>query len=285
MPATIRPETSSRRWINQAVRAEINLCYTCASCVSECPVNRATNRLQPRKLVWMANLGLLDELLHLPDLWYCLSCNRCSHVCPMTVKPATLIRFLRWEAVRKKTVAAAMESRLRVLRREFQQRRWQAAVELMGLNSAQPQPNLDSSSVFRAAAKSIELQRLAGQYLGFKTSVSSCFACEECSNACPISLDRATFDPLRIIRMANMGMEDDLLGSPSLWLCIQCQSCSQTCGQLVRGHLVIHRLQDLAIERGFVGNDFKNRWHDRQAMLYTRHLKEIDGLLSVPGAV
>jgi len=95
MLAAVNPQASLRRSINQAVRADINQCYTRASCVTECPVNRATNKLQPRKLVWMANLGLLDELLRLPDIWYCLGCNRCSHVCPMSVKPAALIRFLR----------------------------------------------------------------------------------------------------------------------------------------------------------------------------------------------
>lgn len=286
MVTAVKPETASRRWINQAVKAEINLCYTCASCVSECPVNRATNRLQPRKLVWMANMGFLEELLRLPDLWYCLSCNRCNHVCPMTVKPATLIRFLRWEAVRRGIVTTELNEKLRTLRREFQQRRWQTVLDLLDSGSPGSHSSLHVTSAFRTSDRAMDLARQAGSYFGFKTDVSSCFACEECSNACPVALDRGVFDPLRIFRMANLGMAEDLLGSPSLWLCIECQSCTQTCGQMVRGHLILRRLQDLAMEHGFVDQDFKNRWREHQAILYTRHLKQIDELLlSIGGLV
>ena len=283
MLAAVNPQASLRRSINQAVRADINQCYTCASCVTECPVNRATNKLQPRKLVWMANLGLLDELLRLPDIWYCLGCNRCSHVCPMSVKPAALIRFLHWEAVRAGVVPAAMHGQLQQLHREFQGARRQVAADLLDQSSARPTPAAVRQTPFQGSDRDAGLPRRAGDYLGYGTNLSSCFACEECSNACPISLDRSVFDPLRIIRMANMGIKEPLLRSPSLWLCIQCQSCTQSCGQAVKGHLVISRLQQLAVEENLVPADFRTQWQARQALLYGRFLKAVDGLLAAPG--
>jgi heterodisulfide reductase subunit C len=282
LPA-VRPEPSSRRSINQAVHAEINLCYTCGSCVSECPVNRATNKLQPRKLVWMANLGLLHELVRLPDIWYCLSCNRCSHVCPMTVKPATLIRFLRWEAVRSGVASSTMRERLGELRREFHLERWRAVADLMGPTSTPLPLPTAAQATFQGTRRSTDLPRLTATYLGLGTNLTSCFACEECSNACPVSLDRRIFDPLRLIRMANMGMEAELLSSPSLWLCVQCQSCTRTCGQNVKGHLIISRLRELAIDQGAVMPELKSRWRDQEMALYSRHLEDIDGLLAAGG--
>ena len=44
-------------------------CYTCGTCNSACPVNAATSSLRPMELVYKAKLGLLDELLTMPDIW------------------------------------------------------------------------------------------------------------------------------------------------------------------------------------------------------------------------
>ena len=83
----------------------IQSCYTCGTCNSACPVNAATSSLRPMELVYKAKLGLLEELLFMPDIWYCIGCNRCSNLCPMTVKPLSLIQNLRAEAILRKIVS------------------------------------------------------------------------------------------------------------------------------------------------------------------------------------
>lgn len=295
MSPNIRIEPELRKSIVNAVQANINLCYGCGSCVSGCPVNIATNRLFPRKLAFMANLGLLDELVQMPEIWYCLTCDRCNHLCPMTVKPASLIRYLRWEAVRCQHVAKETQQRYKELCSLFPRILWHAASRCLNGQSVSdildkwpqwlktPTKSLDGPVVFKDLSPSSKaLKKSAEKYISYYTDFSSCFTCCECSSACPICYDRSVFEPLWIFRMTGLGLTEELLKSPSIWLCIDCQSCTNACSQGVKGHLLIHRLQDLAVEEGFVDNNFLSRWREIRNALYTRFLEEIDTLFGFP---
>jgi len=58
--------------------------------------------------------------------------------------------------------------------------------------------------------------------------VSACFSCGNCTAICPLSDDDATF-PRRVIRYAQVGLRDELLGAKELWTCYHCGLCSQSC--------------------------------------------------------
>lgn len=58
--------------------------------------------------------------------------------------------------------------------------------------------------------------------------VSACFSCGVCTASCPLSDNDGAF-PRRIIRYAQVGMKDALLGSKELWSCYHCSECSDTC--------------------------------------------------------
>lgn len=58
--------------------------------------------------------------------------------------------------------------------------------------------------------------------------VSACFSCGTCTATCPLADNDGTF-PRRIIRYAQVGMTDALLGSKELWTCYHCGLCSETC--------------------------------------------------------
>lgn len=58
--------------------------------------------------------------------------------------------------------------------------------------------------------------------------VSACFSCGTCTASCPLVSDDASF-PRRIIRYAQVGMRDELIGSKELWTCYACGECSETC--------------------------------------------------------
>lgn len=60
------------------------------------------------------------------------------------------------------------------------------------------------------------------------TDISACFSCGTCTAICPMSQTDGTF-PRRIIRYAQLGMKDALIGSKELWSCYQCGECSETC--------------------------------------------------------
>ncbi|MGC9159791.1 MAG: 4Fe-4S dicluster domain-containing protein, partial [Terracidiphilus sp.] len=63
---------------------------------------------------------------------------------------------------------------------------------------------------------------------GKTLDVSACFNCGNCTAVCPLAKDSAGF-PRRMIRMAQVGMEQELLASEDLWRCYACGECTKTC--------------------------------------------------------
>jgi quinone-modifying oxidoreductase, subunit QmoC len=60
--------------------------------------------------------------------------------------------------------------------------------------------------------------------------LEKCINCGNCTAICSLSKDDDRF-PRHMIRMAQLGMKDELLGSQELWLCYNCGDCSETCPQ------------------------------------------------------
>lgn len=278
------PDPKLAKEIEADIRAGMHLCWTCQSCNTECPINIATNRLQPLKIVHMANLGMLDQLLRLPEIWYCLACNRCNTICPMTVKPAAVVSYLREQVVRRKLVSYDTLSRFKDLFARFQQVRWHMASQCLNGESTAVkgrQWHQWLETPVQPAIASVKYKDLFRGSHAFKTAAVDfksqfCLTCTECSSACPVLFRRSVFDPAWIFRMANLGLAEDLLASPSLWLCIGCQRCTNACGQEIKGHLLIGRLQELAVAEGYVDKEFPNRWKKADRSLYPRLLEEID---------
>ena len=125
----------------EEVRSGISNCYTCGSCLSECPVNLATDSLHPRTMVRMVSLGLIDELMHSPEIWYCISCGRCERACPMSVRPARLIAAIRQEAYTSRVLTLDKQWRLRSVYSQLHRVRRQV-VELCF--NGEPIPDLTS---------------------------------------------------------------------------------------------------------------------------------------------
>ena len=282
------PDPKTGKAIEAANHAQMNLCWTCNSCNTECPVNIATNRLQPLKIVHMAKLGFMDQLVDLPEIWYCLACNRCNTICPMTVKPAAVISYLREQAVRRKRVSYDTLCRFRDLFARFQQVRWHMASQcLNGRNTAVTpfQWHQWLETPVQSAVGNIRYQDLFCGSNAFKTAAVNsktkfCITCSGCSSACPVFYKRDVFDPVWIFRMVNLGLAEDLLKSPAIWLCMACQRCTNACDQEIKGHLLINRLQELAVEEGYVDGDFAFRWKKADQALYPRLLEEIDALFA-----
>lgn len=57
--------------------------------------------------------------------------------------------------------------------------------------------------------------------------IQACFNCGNCTAVCPLSED-ASF-PRKIIRYAQIGAKQALVGSKELWHCYYCGECSKTC--------------------------------------------------------
>lgn len=60
--------------------------------------------------------------------------------------------------------------------------------------------------------------------------IEKCINCGNCTAICSMTSEENRF-PRDIIRMAQLGMKDEILGSKELWLCYNCGQCSDTCPQ------------------------------------------------------
>ncbi|MBW1734878.1 MAG: 4Fe-4S dicluster domain-containing protein [Deltaproteobacteria bacterium] len=280
------PDRTLREEIEDGTRAQANLCWNCSTCDSECPVYLATGRLRPQKIVRMANLGFFHDLLSLPEIWYCLTCRRCNYVCPNLVKPASIIGFLRQEAIRRKIVPWESFLRYRNFFGRFQRIRWRITEQCISDEVTPLSPEIWTQwleTPLDDSADSVPLSTLspsrAFRAAGERAGSSACFTCGECGNACPIFFERPVFDPQWIFRMVNLGLEEEILKSPSIWLCLACQRCTEACGELVSGHLIIARIQELALEEGAVDEAFPFRLKKAQKTIYPLFVEQIDSLL------
>ena len=286
MDPIVIPDSELRQVIETSSRAESNLCWTCGSCDSECPINLATNRLRPRKIVRLAYLGLMDELLELKDIWYCLTCQRCHGVCPNGVRPAEVIRFIREESLRRQLVDWEMVQRYKKLLGRFQRVRWHAAIScinggLEGVSEKQwsewMNTTVEPQNAKIISKVSVEWSEYFPQTANSNRTL--CLTCSECSNCCPVFYERSIFDPQAIIRMVNLGLTEELLQSPSIWLCIECGTCSKACTQTVKGREIIARLRQMAIDGGYVSPQLPYQLKKAEKLIYPKLLDEIDGCL------
>lgn len=289
MTSPITPDVKLGREIERASHSATTMCWTCGSCDFECPVNIATGRLRPQKIVRMANLGLLEELLHLPEIWYCLTCRRCMNVCPNVVSPATLILFVRRKALFKGAVSMDTLRLYHDLFTKFQRVRWHAVnhcfnQELKHVTDQTwhewlEQPVRPMTSII-APQTSGHINNDVRTIMVSSRSLA-CFTCGECSNACPVVCDRTVFDPRVLFRMFNLGMIDELIRSPSIWLCIDCGRCTEFCSQLVDGRQLIDQVKGLAIFRGVLDIDFHLRVEHANQVIYKYFLNKIDRLFGL----
>ena len=68
----------------------LSLCLTCGACSSGCPATGLSN-MDPRKFLRLVALGLDAEITKHPWVWMCTMCERCLHVCPMSINIPGLV--------------------------------------------------------------------------------------------------------------------------------------------------------------------------------------------------
>ncbi len=60
--------------------------------------------------------------------------------------------------------------------------------------------------------------------------INACFSCGNCTAICPLADNDAMF-PRKLIRLAQVGLTDDLVASKELWTCYGCGLCTDRCPQ------------------------------------------------------
>jgi len=59
-------------------------------------------------------------------------------------------------------------------------------------------------------------------------NLNSCLTCGACASGCPAS-GLEGMDPRKFLRLASLGMDEQILGSNWVWLCSMCQRCNWVC--------------------------------------------------------
>jgi ferredoxin len=59
-------------------------------------------------------------------------------------------------------------------------------------------------------------------------NLNLCLTCGACSSGCPAT-GLEDMDPRKFLRMAALGMDDEILSTPWVWMCTMCQRCIYVC--------------------------------------------------------
>jgi heterodisulfide reductase subunit C len=75
----------------------------------------------------------------------------------------------------------------------------------------------------------------------------TCIQCGTCTASCP-SAEAMDITPRQMWRMVNLGLEDEVLHSKTMWLCSICYQCTVRCPRGIPLTETIAKLKQLAIQ-------------------------------------
>jgi heterodisulfide reductase subunit C len=132
---------------------------------------------------------------------------------------------------------------------------------------------MDQSTPHLEASPAL-LERLAA---ALPVSVSACFQCRKCSSGCPLAFAMDLL-PDRVIRLALLGQEEELLRCRTIWVCSACETCTTRCPNGIDIAGTMDWLKEEALKRGYASQPGVARFH--QTFLETVRLA--GGRLSEP---
>lgn len=92
----------------------VHRCWQCGSCTNSCTLYALNTDFNPRYWIYLTRLGLKDEIIKDKDIiWQCVSCNKCTNICPKDVCPEGVMKALaHWmesEGITEKTSSSIFD--------------------------------------------------------------------------------------------------------------------------------------------------------------------------------
>ena len=108
----------------------------------------------------------------------------------------------------------------------------------------------------------ISPQKLHGEFVRKVVEVSGqnlnlCYQCGKCSAGCPMSFAMDLL-PNQIMRLVQLGLEEDIANSKTVWLCASCFTCTARCPKGVDLSRVIETLRLLTLRKNTDYVDLSN---------------------------
>lgn len=87
-----------------------------------------------------------------------------------------------------------------------------------------------------------KVEELSGQNL------MVCYQCGKCSAGCP-AVSHMDILPNQIIRLAQLGLQDELSRSKSIWICASCMTCNTRCPKGINIAEVIEAIRQIILRK------------------------------------
>lgn len=107
-----------------------------------------------------------------------------------------------------------------------------------------------------SGGKTLTMARGAGELTAQAERAShadldACLQCRKCTSGCPVAA-RADVKPHELVRLAQLGQRDELLGCRMIWQCVSCQTCATRCPQKVDIAALNDGLRQMSLRAGLV---------------------------------
>ena len=79
--------------------------------------------------------------------------------------------------------------------------------------------------------------------------VDRCYQCMTCTLGCPVA-DAMDFPPNQVMRLIDLGAEEILLNSRTIWMCVTCETCFARCPNQIDTAAVMDYLREKATAKG-----------------------------------
>jgi heterodisulfide reductase subunit C2 len=88
----------------------------------------------------------------------------------------------------------------------------------------------------------------------WKVDLFACYQCGKCSNGCPVTF-AMDYLPHQLIRMLQLGLTEEVLGSKTIWVCASCETCYTRCPNEIEISKLMDDLKQEVLARGMKSSE------------------------------